>query len=210
MSETIKHETDDRLRREQGVAARVVAIIEPAIADLGYRLVRVKMAGSTLQVMAERPDGSFTIDDCETVSRQISPMLDVEDPIPGRYSLEVSSPGIDRPLVRPSDFERWSGHEAKIELAVPLAGRKRFRGILEGYTEGEVRLFLDEKGEDGQPILVGVPFADIHDAKLMLTDELIAATRRTTPAGAVGDGSDFPGDVDEDAAETPPDGVDHG
>jgi ribosome maturation factor RimP len=210
MSETTKHETDDRLRREQGVAARVVAIIEPAIAELGYRLVRVKMAGSTLQVMAERPDGSFTIDDCEAVSRQISPMLDVEDPIPGRYALEVSSPGIDRPLVRSSDFERWAGHEAKIELAVPLAGRKRFRGILEGYTDGEVRLFLDEKGEDGQPILVGVPFADIHDAKLVLTDELIAATRRAPTQGAVGDGSDFPGDLDEEAAEVPHDGVDHG
>ncbi len=201
-------QTDDRLRTEQGVAARVVAIIEPAIVEMGYRLVRVRMAGTTLQVMAERPDGSFTIDDCQAVSRQISPMLDVDDPIPGRYALEVSSPGIDRPLVRSSDFERWAGHEAKIELARPLAGRKRFRGILEGYTDGEVRLFLDEKGEDGERLLVGVPFADIHDAKLMLTDDLIAATRRTTPQGAVGDGSDFPGDPNAD--ETPHDGVNDG
>jgi ribosome maturation factor RimP len=208
MSGASTEPADDRLRTEQGVAARVVAIIEPAVVDLGYRLVRVRMAGTTLQVMAERPDGSFTIDDCETVSRQISPMLDVEDPIPGHYALEVSSPGIDRPLVRSADFERWAGHEAKIELARPLAGRKRFRGILEGYADGEVRIYLDEKGEDGERLLVGVPFADIHDAKLMLTDELIAATRRPAAAGAVGDGSDFPGEPNAD--DTPQDGVNDG
>jgi ribosome maturation factor RimP len=208
MAEAVTEPADDRLRTEQGVAARVVAIIEPAVVALGYRLVRVRMAGTTLQVMAERPDGSFTIEDCETVSRQISPMLDVEDPIPGHYALEVSSPGIDRPLVRSSDFERWAGHEAKIELARPLAGRKRFRGILEGFADGEVRLYLDEKGEDGERLLVGVPFADIHDAKLMLTDELIAATRRPAAAGPVGDGSDFPGDPNAD--DVPHDGVNDG
>ena len=105
-------------------------------------------------------------------------MLDVEDVIPARYHLEVSSPGIDRPLVRASDFEAWAGHEVKIEMAVPVAGRKRFKGTLEGYHEGEVRLFIENpEGATKEPVLIGVPFADIAEAKLVLTDQLIEAAQ---------------------------------
>ena len=186
---------DERLARETGPAQRVVALAEPVLADLGFRLVRVKLTGSTLQIMAERPDGTFAIEDCEAVSRAMSPLLDVEDVISARYHLEVSSPGIDRPLVRPSDFESWAGHETKIEMAVPVAGRKRFKGRLEGYTQGEVRLFIENpEGADKEPLLIGVPFADIGDAKLVLTDELIAAARARLPAKGYSDGAE----IDED------------
>ncbi len=186
--------TDQRLTRETGPALRVAVLVEPVLKDMGFRLVRVKMSGPTLQIMAERPDGTFSIDDCEKVSRAISPLLDVEDPIASRYQLEVSSPGIDRPLVRPADFERWVGHEAKIEMAVPVAGRKRFRGHLEGYHEGEVRLFIENPEAGQEPLLVGVPFADIGEARLVLTGELIAAARaRLTPTGYA-DGAE----IDED------------
>jgi ribosome maturation factor RimP len=126
----------DRFIREVGLAANVAALIEPALENRGFRLVRVAISGregKTVQVMAERPDGTMSIEDCELVSREISPLLDVHDPIAGSYRLEVSSPGIDRPLVRPSDFEVWSGHEAKIELKEPIDGRKRIRGMLEGF-----------------------------------------------------------------------------
>jgi ribosome maturation factor RimP len=176
--------TDERLKRETGPSLRVAALIEPVLQNMGFRLVRTKMSGPTLQVMAERPDGAFSIDDCEKVSRAISPLLDVEDVIATRYHLEVSSPGIDRPLVRPADFERWAGHEAKIEMAVPVAGRKRFRGRLEGYHHGEVRLYIDNPEGGKEPLLVGVPFADIGEARLVLTDELIEAARqRLAPTG---------------------------
>jgi ribosome maturation factor RimP len=188
-------ETEIRLARETGPAQRVATLAEPVLEGMGFRLVRVKMSGPTLQIMAERLDGSFTIDDCEAVSRAISPILDVEDVIPSRYHLEVSSPGIDRPLVRPTDFDAWAGHEAKIEMAVPAAGRKRFRGKLEGYEGGEVRLFIENpEGASKEPVLIGVPFADIADAKLVMTDQLIEAARsRQTPKG-YGDGAE----IDED------------
>jgi ribosome maturation factor RimP len=183
--------TDTRLKRETGPALRVAALIEPVLESMGFRLVRVRMSGPTLQIMAERPDGSFSIEDCEQVSRAISPMLDVEDVIPSRYHLEVSSPGIDRPLVRAGDFENWAGHEAKIEMAVPVAGRKRFRGVLEGYENGEARLFIDDPEGGPEKILVGVPFADISEARLVLTDQLIAAARERKPQGPVADGADW-------------------
>jgi ribosome maturation factor RimP len=162
---------------------------------MGFRLVRVRMSGPTLQIMAERPDGTFSIDDCEAVSRAMSPILDVEDVIASRYHLEVSSPGIDRPLVRPSDFEAWAGHEAKIEMAVPVAGRKRFKGTLEGYEAGEVRLFIENpEGAAKEPVLIGVPFADISDSKLVLTDQLIEAARSRLPQKGYADGAE----IDED------------
>lgn len=188
---------EPRLSREQGPAARVAGLAEPVLAGMGFRLVRVKMFGSTVQVMAERPDGTFSIDDCENFSRAFSPVLDVADVISSRYHLEVSSPGIDRPLVRASDFEAWAGHEVKIEMAVPQAGRKRFRGELEGHHDGEVRLFIDNPEGGSEPILVGLPFADIGEAQLVLTDELIeAAKQRHAPKG-YGDGSE----IDEDKIE---------
>ena len=187
--------TEQRLAREVGPAQRVAALVEPVLADLGFRLVRIKLTGSTLQIMAERPDGTFAIEDCEQVSRAISPLLDVEDPISSRYQLEVSSPGIDRHLVRPSDFEIWAGHEIKVEMAVPVAGRKRFRGELEGCHEGEVRLFIENpEGTAKEPLLVGVPFADISEAKLVLTDQLIAAARARLAPRGYGDGAE----IDED------------
>ncbi len=186
--------TEERLTRETGPALRVASLAEPVLAGMGFRLVRVKLSGSTLQIMAERPDGTFSIDDCEKVSRALSPLLDVEDVISARYHLEVSSPGIDRPLVRALDFESWAGHEAKIEMAVPVAGRKRFRGKLEGYADGEVRLFIENPEGGSEAVLVGVPFADIGSAHLVLTDELIAAARARLPQKGYGDGAE----IDED------------
>jgi ribosome maturation factor RimP len=189
---------NERLGRETGAALRVARLIEPVLANLGLRIVRVRMSGAsgrTLQIMAERPDGTMTIDDCETASRAISPLLDVEDPVSGRYDLEVSSPGIDRPLVRPEDFERWAGHEAKIEMLAPQDGRRRFRGILSGFADGEVRLFLDQPAGErvsGERVMVGLPFAGIAEAKLVLTDELIAdARKRRQGAVTMADGSDW-------------------
>jgi ribosome maturation factor RimP len=188
--------TDQRLTRETGPALRVAKIVEPVLDGLGFRLVRVKLSGATLQIMAERPDGSFTIDDCEQASRAISPMLDVEDVISSRYFLEMSSPGIDRPLVRQEDFERWAGHEAKIEMAVPQAGRKRFRGMLEGFADGEVRLHIDNPQGGSEKLLIGVPFTDIGEAKLVLTDALIEAAKARRAGRAMTDGSEWTADVE--------------
>ncbi len=187
--------TDTRLARETGPAARVAALAEPVLVSMGFRLVRVKMFGPVVQIMAERPDGTFTIDDCENFSRAFSPMMDVADIISARYQLEVSSPGIDRPLVRAADFENWSGHEVKIEMAVPQAGRKRFKGNLEGYADGEVRLYIENPEKGNEQLLIGVPFADIAEAKLTLTDELIEAAQEKLKAQGVGDASDFEGDI---------------
>ena len=170
--------TDEaRLVTETGVDARIAAIVEPVIDDLGYRLVRVHVSGRdgcTLQIMAERPDGGFTVEDCETVSRAISPVLDVEDPIRKAYNLEVSSPGIDRPLVRLSDFDRWAGHEAKIELAAGIDGRRRFRGRLGGVDGRTVLITVDVEGGSQEFVLPG---EDIVEAKLVMTDVLIAAAQ---------------------------------
>ncbi len=166
--------SSDRFVHETGLAASCAALVEPALEGLGFRLVRVKISGGdpkTLQIMAERPDGTISIDDCEAISKQISPLLDVHDLVSGSYRLEVSSPGIDRPLVRPSDFEDWSGYEAKIELKEPVDGRKRFRGVIEGFLDGEVRVTCDLEGEGRQ--VLGFPVALVADAKLVLTDELV-------------------------------------
>ena len=171
---------EPRIVTERGLEARIANIVEPAIAGLGYRLVRVKvsaMNGMTLQIMAERPDGTMSVDDCEIVSRDLSPLLDVEDPIDREYHLEVSSPGIDRPLVRRSDFETWGGHLAKIELEHMLDGRKRFRGKLAGVEGGSVRVALDQPGADGATAAL-VPLEAIAEAKLVLTDDLIKESLR--------------------------------
>ncbi len=182
---TIGNSTDDqRIGRETGVALNISAIIEPIIENLGYRLVRVRMmAGNMLQVMAERPDGTLTIADCETISRAISPAIDVEDPISGKYLLEVSSPGIDRPLVRPGDFEAWAGFEVKIELVRPMAGRKRYRGTLEGYADREVHLFLPSHEDASEQLLVGLPISEIASAKLVMSDALLAQALGNTDDG---------------------------
>lgn len=166
---------DKRFVTETGIAARIAEIVMPALADLGYRLVRVRLSGQdgqTLQIMAERPDGTLSIGDCETISRQLSPLLDVHDPITTAYRLEVSSPGIDRPLVRPQDFDNWKGHVVRIEMKQMISGRKRFRGIIEGHADGEARVICDLGGELGEQV-VGLPLDLVTEARLVLTDELI-------------------------------------
>ena len=171
---------EPRLVVEPGMAARVSAVAGPVLQGMGYRLVRIKISGEfgcTVQIMAERPDGSMQIDDCEAISRALSPVLDVADPIDRAYRLEISSPGIDRPLVRRSDFERYAGHLVKIEMAVAHQGRKRFRGTLGGVEGDAVHLHRDDTraGEDADVVLV---MEDIADARLVLTDELIAESMR--------------------------------
>jgi ribosome maturation factor RimP len=171
---------EPRLVVEPGMAARVSAVAGPVLQGMGYRLVRIKISGEfgcTVQIMAERPDGSMQIDDCEAISRALSPVLDVADPIDRAYRLEISSPGIDRPLVRRSDFERYAGHLVKIEMAVAHQGRKRFRGTLGGVEGDAVHLHRDDTraGEDADVMLV---MEDIADARLVLTDELIAESMR--------------------------------
>ena len=182
---------DERLITETGVAARVASIAVPVIEDLGFRLVRVKVSGlngCTVQIMAERADGTMTVEDCEAVSRALSPVLDLEDPVGRAYYLEVSSPGIDRPLVRVGDFERWSGHEAKIEMTMPVAGRKRFRGILSGIEGDTVSLELSD-ARAGEDRIARLPLAEIVDARLVLTDELVReALRRGGPEQGAGNG----------------------
>lgn len=167
---------EPRLIVDTGVAGRVAAIAEPVLAGLGFRLVRVRvsgLSGCTVQVMAERPDGTFDIDDCEAVSRALSPVLDVEDPIDRAYRLEISSPGLDRPLVRRSDFARYAGHVVKVEMAVAVAGRRRFRGLLVGAEGDLARLRRDDAREDEEAEVL-LPIADMADARLVLTDALIA------------------------------------
>src|SRR5512138_531131 len=171
----IRAESEPRLIVEQGVAARVAAIAEPVIEGLGYRLVRVKisgLSGCTVQIMAERPDGSMVIEDCEAVSRALSPVLDVTDPMDRAYRLEISSPGMDRPLVRRSDFERNAGHLLKIEMAVPVEGRRRFRGTLIG-VEGDLARIRRDDAKAEEPTEALLPIADMAEAKLVLTDALI-------------------------------------
>jgi len=171
---------EPRLIVEPGLAARVGAVAEPVLQGMGYRLVRIKIsgeAGATVQVMAERPDGSMNIDDCEAVSRALSPVLDVADPIERAYRLEISSPGIDRPLVRRSDFERHLGHLAKLEMAVAEHGRKRFRGTLVAVEGDELRLRRDDAKMD-EPAEVLLAIDRIGEARLVLTDALIAESLR--------------------------------
>ena len=181
---------------ESGHAAQIAAIVEPALVDLGFRLVRVGVTGKsslTVQIMAERGDGTITIDDCETISKQLSPLLDVADVMPGAYRLEISSPGIDRPLVRPSDFEDWAGYEAKLELSQPVDGRRRFKGEIAGFEDGEVLIACDVVGAGRQ--VLGFATHLVSEAHLVLTDELIreALTRAKHAKsgrhpGGVGDG----------------------
>ena len=168
--------------------AALTRLIEPEVESLGYGLVRVAMTGGgsdpTLQVMAERPDTrQLDLSDCEKISRRLSERLDEleaagKDPIPGGYRLEVSSPGIDRPLTRLKDFTDWAGHEARISLVEPRDGRKQYSGTLEGVEGDTVRLL----GKDGKSY--EVPFSTISTAKLLLTDKLIAATAPLSTEGA--------------------------
>lgn len=187
---------EPRFATEHGAAGRVGHAAGPVLADLGFRLVRVKItAGSptVLQIMAERPDGTFTIDDCEAASKALSPVLDLDDPITGEYRLEMSSPGIDRPLVRLSDYRRALGHEAKIELAVPMDGRRRFRGILHA-VEGERLVIRRMDNKANEPDTVDLPLKDIGDARLVLTDALIRESLRAQAQAETDAAPDAEGD----------------
>lgn len=152
---------------------RIAAIVQPVIEHMGFELVRVRLMGGkdkTLQIMAQRPDGGIEVDECAQISTTISAVLDVEDPILEAYTLEVSSPGIDRPLTRLKDFDQWDGHEAKIETETPVDGRRRFKGELRGTEGSEILIEIEERGS---PVTIGLQFGWLADAKLVLTDELI-------------------------------------
>ena len=184
--------TEKRYLKETALEARISRIVEPVANDLGYSLVRVKMLqenGLTLQIMAEDENGRFAITDCEALSKQVSPVLDVEDPIDREYHLEVSSPGIDRPLVRARDFATYIGHEARIELSDLLDGRRRFRGFIKAVDDETVTITLPDvpKGDDPDHKL---PLRLLADAKLIMTDKLMNM--------AQADQEEFPIDDDED------------
>lgn len=194
---------EPRLTTETGVALRVAHLTEPVLADLGYRLVRVRLlaqAGTTLQIMAERPDGSMTVADCETLSAAVSPLLDAEDLVKGSYHLEISSAGIDRPLVRVSDFCRALGKETRIELRDGIEGRKRFRGRI-AKVEGEAltaRVTLEDCDvKPGEPTAAALPLSDLAEAKLVLTQELI----RQSLAAAKAQQAEEDADENSDAAQ---------
>jgi ribosome maturation factor RimP len=171
---------DDRIIRESGTDARIAAIVGPVLRAIGFRLVRVRLTsqnGLTLQVMAERDDGTMTVEDCEEVSKAISPVLDVEDPVEKAYHLEISSPGIDRPLVRRSDFAAGIGHLVRLETSVMIGGRKRFRGTIARVDDDGLLIERDAPAEGEEPT-VRIPFEALAEARLVLTDDLIRAALR--------------------------------
>lgn len=171
---------------------RLAEIIQPTIEGLGFELVRIRLMGGggkarTLQIMADRPEGGIEVEDCAKISTAVSAVLDVEDPIEDRYTLEVSSPGIDRPLTRLKDFDIWSGWEARVETTELIDGRRRFKGTLAGTEGEEILITLEEKGEE---VTIGLPFDWLSDAKLILTDELITEMlRQRKAAGVLDDGA---------------------
>jgi ribosome maturation factor RimP len=186
-AEPVQGLDEARLIEDSGASLHVGRIAAPVARDLGYRLVRVKIssaAGATVQIMAERPDGTMSIEDCERLSQALSPAFDVEEPMTQAYRLEISSPGIDRPLVRESDFARAVGYEARVEMAAAINGRKRFRGRLEAVAPGpdgpaaRVRLIADDKSETE----VELPIRAMAEAKLVLSDDLIRAALRREKA----------------------------
>ncbi|HEX8047744.1 ribosome maturation factor RimP [Rhizobium sp.] len=169
------HINEPRLIVETGLDQRIAAIIEPVLVGMDYRLVRVRLMnqnGLTLQVMAERNDGSMNVQGCEEISTAISPVLDVEDPVDKAYHLEVSSPGIDRPMVRKSDFVRWTGHIVKCETSILVDNRKRFRGKIADVNDDGFTIERDQVAYGEEP-KVTIPFSTLADAKLILTDDLI-------------------------------------
>lgn len=184
--------TEKRYIKETGLEQRIARIVEPVANDLGYSLVRVKMTqenGLTLQIMAEDGNGRFNITDCERLSKDVSPVLDVEDPIDREYHLEVSSPGIDRPLVRARDFAAYVGHEAKVELSDLLDGRRRFRGLIKAVDGDHVVITLPDVPKGTEPDF-RLPLSMLAEAKLVMTDKLMNLAQV--------DQEEFPIDDDED------------
>lgn len=182
MSELIAKASIDR---------RLAEIVTPVIEDLGFELVRIRLMGGktkTLQIMAERPEGGIEVDDCARISTAVSATLDVEDPLEDAYTLEVSSPGIDRPLTRLKDFEVWSGHEARLETTDLIDGRRRFKGVLQGVDGDEVLIEIEEQGEE---MTIGLKFDWLSDAKLVLTEDLIREMLRQRKAAGIVDESQF-------------------
>ena len=175
MSNVTAPDSEPRLIVETGLDRRIAEIIEPVMTSMGFRLVRVRLLnqnGLTLQIMAERFDGTMTVEDCEELSMAISPVLDVEDPVDKAYHLEVSSPGIDRPMVRKSDFNRWQGHIVKCETSILIDSRKRFRGKIVDVSDDGFTIERDQVAYGEEPKVV-VPFSALAEAKLILTDDLI-------------------------------------
>lgn len=207
--EDIKLLAEPRLVTESGVAARIANIAGPVLGDLGLRLVRVRMSGQydgrVVQIMAERPDGTMNVDLCEEASKALSPVLDLEDPVSEPYRLEISSPGIDRPLVRVSDFDRAKGHEVRIEMSVLVGNRKRFRGVIAatGEIEGHPvvtieRTDVKSEDEDHEAVLA---LSEMAEARLVLTDDLIRESLRAAKAAQKADASGE--DEAEDAEDAP-------
>ncbi|MCE8534356.1 ribosome maturation factor RimP [Ruegeria pomeroyi] len=191
----------NNLIAKAAIDRRLAEIVSPVIADLGYELVRIRlMSGksTTLQIMADKPDGGIEVDDCAAVSNAVSATLDVEDPILDAYTLEVSSPGIDRPLTRLKDFEMFEGYEAKIETTELIDGRRRFKGELAGVEGNEVLINIDQNGET---VTIGLEFDWLSDAKLVLTDDLIKEMLRQRKAAGVLNEDQFD-EIVEEAPET--------
>jgi ribosome maturation factor RimP len=188
---------------------RLADIVGPVIEGMGFELVRIRLMGGntrTLQIMADRPDGGIIVEDCAQISIAVSAVLDVEDPIEDNYHLEVSSPGIDRPLTRLKDFDVWSGYEARIETTELISGRRRFKGNLAGTEGDEVLIEIEESGA---PVTIGLKFDWLSDAKLILNDDLIAEMLRQRKASGVIDETQFDEietseHGDEDVAESEP------
>ncbi len=178
--ENLQSELDKRIVTETALAGEIASLVEPVMNELGYLLVRVIVSGRdgmTVQIMGDKAEGGFGVKDCEVISRELSPYLDSHDPIPGEYHLEVSSPGIDRPLVRMRDFLNWTGFEAKIELKQAVDGRKRFRGLIEGFENDE--LLMNIALEDGkEPVTLGFNKNMLASAKLVMNDELLESARK--------------------------------
>ncbi len=194
---------EKRFIRQSGLEQRIAAIVEPVANDLGYALVRVRVTaenGCTLQVMAEDDTGRFTIADCERLSKDLSPVLDVEDPIDREYHLEVSSPGIDRPLVRARDFRAYVGHEARVELADALDGRKRFRGLIAAADDDTVTIRLPDAPKDTEPNNV-LPLAAIAEAKLVMTDALLNMARADQAGHPIDDDAEIE-TIEQESQET--------
>ncbi len=189
---------------------KLAEIVAPVIEGLGFELVRIRLMGGkihTLQIMADRPEGGIVVEDCATISTAVSAVLDVEDPLEDEYVLEVSSPGIDRPLTRLKDFDVWEGYEARIETTELIDGRRRFKGMLAGTEGDEVLIEIEDQGED---VVIGLQFDWLSDAKLILTDELIAEMLRQRKAAGTINEDDFDEiETEEGDDEDPPEPTKH-